>query len=138
MNETGYIQSVNRHVNWEYYWKINDMYQGGVVDCFYEGTEHELWIEYKYISSKKFPKRDTTLIDLKKEKDFLSRNQQMWIERRHNFKNDAWVIVGSEHGGVIFRGLGWKIPITAPDFKARALPQKAVAAQIQAFIDGHE
>ena len=131
MNEHSYIRSVNRHkTNDLYYWKINDNFAGGVPDSFYEGAANDLWIEYKYINI--FPKRPDTLIDLTHKK-YLSPVQQRWLERRHEKRQDAWVIAGCEHGGVIFRGLSWQTPITASDFLPQCLPQKEILRQITEY-----
>lgn len=134
MNEHTYIDSISRHIIDPHQWKINDMYATGVPDSFYEGSERDLWVEYKHI--KPFPKKPTTLIDLTNPKYYLSKKQQLWITRRHSIRKDAWVIVGSEHGGVIFRDLGWQKPFSASEFLERVMPAKLIAAEIMAFIDG--
>lgn len=71
-------------------------------------------------------------------RNYLTKQQQLWLTRRHNCRKDAWVIAGSEYGGVIFRGLGWQQPFSAEEFKRRALPQRLIAEQIQAVTNGRE
>lgn len=137
MNEHSYIDSVHRHLQeLSLRWKINDSFTGGVPDCFYEGSEQDLFVEYKYI--KPFPKKDHTVIDLTDSRNYLTKKQQLWLERRHRTRQDAWVVAGSEFGGVIFRGLGWQQALSAEEFRRRALPQRLIAEQIQAVINGRE
>lgn len=137
MNEHSYIDSVHRHLGPPLYkWKVNDSFTGGIPDCFYEGTHHDLWVEYKHI--KPFPKKPHTLIDLTNTNEYLTKKQQLWLIRRHEKFQDAWVIAGSEFGGVIFRGLGWQQPISAEEFKRRAFPQRLIAEQILAYVNGKE
>ena len=125
MNEHGYIRSVTRHLPSDrYQWKIHDSYAGGVPDWFYEGQNQDLWVEWKYI--KPFPKRPGTLIDLTNKK-YLSALQQRWIMRRHEKRQDIWVIAGSEHGGVIFKNLDWQSPISVAEFQAQALKPKEIS-----------
>lgn len=136
MNEHGYIKSVNRHINLSWQWKVNDNFTSGIPDCFYEGTARDLWVEYKYI--RRFPKKPGTLIDLTRTDEYLSKLQQLWLERRVHLRGDAWVICGSEHGGVIFRTLAWQRAIEASTFKAIALPQRQIASIINAYCNGYE
>lgn len=137
MNEHTYIDSVHRHLKAiNYKWKVNDSFTGGIPDCFYEGIVNDLWAEYKYV--KPFPKKGHTLIDLTNSKEYLSKKQQIWLNRRHQTRGDAWVISGSEFGGIIFRGLGWQQPITVEEFKRRALPQRLIAEQILAYVNGRD
>ena len=91
---------------------------------FLEGTERDLWAEFKYLSP--FPKKDTTLIDLTRPK-YLSALQQKWLIRRHNIRGDVAVVAGCEHGGAVFYGLEWQQPLTAAQFKARCHKHKTLA-----------
>ncbi len=128
MNEHSYIRAVTRHLPKDKYkWKINDNYAGGVPDWFFEGEAKDLWVEWKYI--KVFPKRPQTMIDLTSKK-YLSTQQQRWLERRNRIRGDAWVIAGSEHGGVVFRGLEWKNSISAEAFLSKCLSHKELCSLI--------
>lgn len=130
-NEHSYIRLVhNYHDKQGYKWKIRDDYEGGVVDCFYEGDSSDLWVEYKYI--KPFPKRPSTLIDLTHEKKYLSRLQQEWIIRRESKRADTAVIAGCQFGGVVFWGLEWQYAISAGEFKERCMPAREI---MQLIID---
>ena len=130
MNEHKYTQAItSRLPKDQYRWKINDPYQGGVPDLFYEGLKRDLWIEVKFI--KPFPKRDTTLIDLTDPKRYLSKLQQLWLTRRHSLRQDAYVLVGCEHGGVLLSGHEWQTPISGKELKERCATHKAVATQIE-------
>lgn len=137
MNEHSYIVSVHRHLGAiSHKWKINDAYTGGIPDCFYEGEKQDLFVEYKYV--KPFPKKSHTMIDLTDSRNYLTQKQQLWLNRRHETRGDAWVIVGSEFGGIIFRSQGWHQPLSVEEFKRRALPQRLIAEQIQAVLNGKE
>ncbi len=133
MNEHSYIDSVTKKLKPSYQWKINDSFAAGIPDSFYEGKVRDLWVEYKYIG--KFPKRDTTYIDLTNPNKFLSKQQQLWIKRRHYVRRDVWVIVGSEHGACIFEGLDWEQPIRADVFKHNVRTTNEVAKHILGYIN---
>ena len=126
MNEHAYIRSVTRHLPKDMYkWKINDNYAGGVPDMFIEKPDKDLWIEWKYI--KPFPKRDTTLIDLRKS---VTGQQERWLKRRYAVRKDSHLIVGCEHGGVVFRGDAWVSPLPRKVFLGLCLTPKEVAKTI--------
>lgn len=117
-----------------YAWKVNDDYQGGVPDCFYEGTQRDLWVEYKYVNP--IPKRSSTMIDLCDHKRYLSKLQQLWLKRRYNKRGDTAVILGSTLGGVIFWGLSWEKPIAAGDYKNLCMPHAEIMNGITTYISG--
>lgn len=128
-----FITNVNKTVESNFYWKVNADYAPGVPDCFYEGSQRDLWIEYKYTV---MPKRDSTLIKLTDYNKHMSLNQQKWIKRRYLARGDAWVILGTEQkAGYIFNDLSWKIPISTGDVKAGLLTFKEIAQHINAFIN---
>lgn len=118
MNEHGFIRKIHGKLDKRVYaWKIHDSYQGGVADCYYDGTGGAyLWAEYKYIA---LPKRGTTIINVH---DALSALQQEWHTERVAHGINTCVIVGlSSTQGLILKGLEWQ------DFK---VPMKDVMARI--------
>lgn len=130
MNEHGYIEAVNKKVTATNIWKICDKFQAGIPDCHYEGLYRDWWIEYKFIAE--FPKRECTLIDPSK---MLTALQKYWIERRLKIRQDVWVVVGSPKGGVIFKDLDWKTPLTSADFLSRAKDKSEIAKAISDTIN---
>tara|TARA_B110000116_G_scaffold45548_1_gene37797 strand:- start:6107 stop:6538 length:432 start_codon:yes stop_codon:yes gene_type:complete len=102
-----------------YWWKINDNFAGGVPDAFLEGTNRDLWIEFKYI--KALPKRPDTLIDLTNQK-YLSKLQQKWLKRREAKRGDTLVCVGCPQGVALFWENSWDTPMPAKAFHAMCHP----------------
>ena len=111
---------------------MNDTYAGGVPDFFIEGSARDLWLEVKYI--KNFPKRESTIIDLSNHKKYLSMNQQLWLERRSLKRNDAAVLVGSEHGGVLLTDMQWTAPFSSLEIKERSLSMDLVVKKVKELI----
>lgn len=133
-NEHSLIRSVHRHlkpVEDLDIWKIKADFANGVPDCWYCGPENDLWVEYKWIH--KFPKRDSTVIDLTNTKQHLSALQQQWLIRKCLLGISTAVIVGSAHGTVWFDGDAWQRPITAQDFRRQAKNNKVIAETVHSF-----
>ena len=133
MNESGYTRSISTKVKSSLAWKILDPYQSGVPDTFYEGQQRDLWIEYKYLA--KIPKRLTTLVDLTGHKKFLSKKQQAWLKRRHQTRQDAWVILGSPLGGLVFKDLEWMHPFPTSFLLENVKDAHYVAKTISDYIN---
>jgi hypothetical protein len=132
--ETTFYTSVHRHLpppSQLYRMKNNNQYVAGVADHWYSG-KHDLWVEWKFI---KVPVRDGTVIDLVGGKDpVISNLQQEWIKDRTAEGRAAWVIVGSEKGGAVFRLVAdWQRPHTAAQFRSRLLSRPEIAACIHKF-----
>lgn len=96
MTEAGFTRYIMTRISKEIYsWKIANMYQNGVPDCYFSGTKGDLWVEFKYITA---PKKDTTFFRPK-----LSSLQLKWlIDRRAEGRNVA-VVLGSDIGCIIFQ-----------------------------------
>lgn len=104
MNEHSYIRSIHKKLHSDVYrWKINDAYAGGVADAFYSGPNGMLFVEYKYISEKKLPKRGTTLIV-----PDLSGLQKKWLRDRHEESIPVVVVLGTPQASVIFTHCEWE------------------------------
>ena len=73
-----------------YRWKIMNMMQNGVPDCYFSGSAGDLWVEVKYV---KAPKRETTLIKID-----LSDLQRKWLTDRHTEGRNVALLVGSSLG----------------------------------------
>ena len=97
MTESGFTQSIMRKLDKRVYkWKIMNMMQNGVPDCYFSGPAGDLWVEVKYITA---PKRDTTKIIPN-----LSPLQLKWLEERANEGRNVAVLIGSNIGSTILEG----------------------------------
>ena len=90
-----------------YKWKIMNMMQNGVPDCYFSGSHGDLWVEVKYRNA---PKRDNT-----KFKADLSELQNKWLTDRSNEGRNVAVILGTDAGCRIFDRNDWSIPIEKSD-----------------------
>lgn len=101
--ENRYIQTIHRKLRPVkkqapfYFAKLQVAGNNGFPDCWYSGTQGDLWGEYKWVSEKDFPARDNSMINIK-----LSPNQRNWLNRRHIEGRQVCCIVGSPKGAVIF------------------------------------
>jgi hypothetical protein len=91
-----------------YKWKIMNVMQNGVPDCYFSGSAGDLWIEVKYLS--RLPKKPDT-----KFKINVSELQNQWLTARSNEGRNVAVILGSKEGCRIFDQNDWSIPITRID-----------------------
>ena len=105
MTESQFTQSIMRKLDKRIYkWKIMNMMQNGVPDCYFSGPAGDLWVEFKYI---KVPKRDTTEFKPK-----LSALQLKWLNERYDEGRNVAVILGSDIGSAIFIDRWWNGFIT--------------------------
>lgn len=111
-----------------FWWKVNDTFAGGVPDIFLEGSRSDLWAEVKYIPA--LPKRATTVIDLADTKRYLSKLQQLWLERREARRGDTLVLVGHPNGVALFWHNSWKTPLKCGDFITKSVSFKEAIEQI--------
>ncbi len=97
MTEAQYTQTIIKGLPRKIYsWKIMNMMQNGVPDCYFSGNKNDLWIEVKYVT---VPKRDTTLITPN-----LSALQIKWITERQQEGRNVAVLIGSKQGSCILTG----------------------------------
>lgn len=124
--ERRFRQSITQHLKGAgvYVWPINDTYHAGVPDHYYSGCSADLWVEYKY-----FP-TDRDSFDLTKpdKKPKLTRQQQLWLNKRHDEGRNTWVIVGMPSGGLILRDKSWLKPQV--NVVGHLLPRQELALQI--------
>jgi len=105
--ERRFRQSVTKYLKSIYVWPINDSYHAGVPDHYYSGPDGDLWVEYKY-----FPTDRVRFDLLKPEKTpKLTRQQQHWLDSRHEEGRSVWVVVGMPSGGVILINKEWLEPV---------------------------
>ena len=133
--ENTFIGSVHRHlppVKNVYRMKNHNEYVAGVADCWYDGNDTDLWVEYKFLV---VPKRDTTVIDLMNPKaDQISPLQAEWLADRSRNGRNVWVIVGCKEGGVVFKDMTWVRPVTTGEFRNSILSRPKIAEQLASFV----
>jgi len=114
MTETGFTRSIMRKLPPEIYrWKIMNIMQNGVPDCWFSGSAGDLWLEIKYITA---PKRINTKIH-----PDLSDLQRKWLNERHQEGRNVAVLLGSDIGCYIFRNRQWDSHIRKVDLKLSRL-----------------
>lgn len=120
--ETVFYTSVNKHLpQGVYQMKISNPYLGGPPDHYYEANPGMMWVEWKFL--RPMPK---TVFPRKQ----LSALQYDWLTRAHTNGRNVAVIVGSDHGGVVFRFPELTTPITREEFLQRAMSRQEIAAWI--------
>lgn len=127
--ETTFISSVHRHLPVDLYrMKNHNMYNAGIADVWYDGSEADLWVEYKFLV---LPKRDDAVIDLTAGKNPpLSVLQQAWLRDRYHNGRSVHVVVGCKEGGVWLSELEWEQPYTAKQYRNLMLTRQEVAKEI--------
>lgn len=100
--ENRFIQTIHRKLRPVkkqvpfYFAKLQVAGNNGFPDCWYSGTLGDLWAEYKWVSDRDFPVRDTSSITVA-----LSANQRNWLNGRHKEGRQVCCIVGSPKGHLI-------------------------------------
>ena len=96
MTEAGFTRYIMTRVSKKIYtWKIANMYQNGVPDCYFSGPKGDLWVEMKYITA---PKRETTFFKPK-----LAPLQLQWLNARQDEGRNVGLVLGSNIGCWIYR-----------------------------------
>jgi len=127
MHESQVTQSINKHVKpHAYVWKIMAAMQAGIPDCYYSGTQSDLWIEFKLL--REVPKRATTNI-----LPNLSELQNKWLTNRYDQGRSVAVVLVSPIGCHIYTDCMWNTPIHYDELN---LTRKQVAEWILAKING--
>lgn len=104
-----------------YRMKNNNAYAGGVPDCWYSGTNGDMWVEYKWLP--KPPVRVNHTVE-------LSELQRRWLNSRYEEGRDVCVILGYPGGGMILTSKQWNDPLTPEAFKRRLKTRDEIAAFI--------
>jgi hypothetical protein len=126
MTETKYWQALRKYlVPRVYVWKINAGFIGGIPDVWASGSLQDMWIE-----NKRIPGNIPAILDLTDHKKYLSKLQQLWLERRYNEGRSVGVIVFSEHGHIFLRGLDWQKPISKLAFSDQSMSYKELAGVV--------
>jgi hypothetical protein len=108
MNEAGFTRYIFKKLPLEIYkWKIMNMMQNGVPDCYFSGSHGDLWVEVKY---QKAPKKVNT-----KFKANLSTLQDKWLTERSKEGRNVAVVLGTDLGCRIFKYNDWSISLRRPD-----------------------
>ena len=133
MTETKYWQALRKKITnrLAYVWKIQASYEAGVPDWF-ASDKHAWWVENKRFAAKNPP----LLLDLTDPKKYLSMNQQLWLERRHNEGRNVGVIVFGEPGHIWLPGREFQTPIAREDYLSRAMTMDNLADLIVALVRG--
>lgn len=135
--ENTFIAAVHKHLppmEQLYRMKNNNMYNGGIADCWYS-SKFDLWIEWKFIV---VPKRPDTMIDLHAgKKPSMSALQREWLAERAREGRNVWVGIGSKDGGFILRlRAKWESPFPAAWAIAHMRTRKDLANEIRDFVEG--
>lgn len=130
MRESQYIDKIRRTLPaMVYALKLNLPYSSGIADCWYSGTQSDLWVEYKYYD--RLPK-SINLNSGKKPK--LSRLQKEWLRARYEEGRNVVVIVGSPLGGVVLLDLEWEQPIARDEYYKRVMSTEQLAEFIASRV----
>jgi hypothetical protein len=129
LNEHSFTSGIHRRFNKKkpvdcHAWKINDNFQGGVPDAYYDGPHSDLWIEYKFA---KIPKRLTTEVT-----PDLSEQQKIWCERRYQNGGNVWIVIGTTEGAYIVPHDKWLLG--TPDIRSHLISPAQLVDNILAAI----
>ncbi len=129
MTETQYWQKLRKKIKLHVYaWKINASYQAGVPDWWGSGSRQDLWVEHKRV--KNDAKLPPPALDLTNHKDYLSVNQQLWLERRHAEGRPVAVIIFSKVGHIYLPDVSWKDIISRDEYLERAIDMDTMASNL--------
>jgi acetyl esterase/lipase len=133
MTETQYWQKLRKLIvgRVAYLWKINASYEAGVPD-WYVSDVVDMWVENKRV------KNDTKLpplsLDLTSTRDYLTANQQLWLERRYYEGRRVGVVVFGKVGHLWLPGLDYQIPITREQYLEKAMTMPELADELVAYV----
>lgn len=109
-----------------YTWKINASYAKGIPDCWFSGSEQDLWVENKRVASETPP----PVLDLTDHKKYLTIHQQLWLEQRYEEGRNVGVIVFCKAGHLWLPGLAWKEKITRLQYLDSARTMSELASEM--------
>lgn len=133
MTETKYWQRLRKLIKPQlaYVWKVHASYEAGVPD-WWASDIFDWWVENKRVASKLPP----LSLDLTNHQKYLSMNQQLWLQRRHEEGRNVGVIVFAEVGHLWLPRLEWQQPISRLQYLNRAMDMKTLAHKMVAVIKG--
>ena len=108
--------------------KLNCGFTAGVPDCYYSGSDRDLWSEHKRVVQ--LPK----LLDLTRH-TITTKLQQAWLkDRYYEGRNVSMVVFTEDQGHRLFMGLEWMKPISRDDFVREAVDMKQLAEQLISYL----
>lgn len=118
--ENVFRRSVHKHLSAGVYQeKMNNPFNAGTPDDYYEGDKDIIWVEWKYLP--KAPVRQFT--------PKLTPLQVHWLDRAYKNGRNVQVIVGTKTGGYILRHPNeWANPVNVT--QKRLYSRKEIAEQI--------
>lgn len=105
--------------------KLNLRFLAGVPDVWLSGSERDLWVELKYLS---------TLPPLISPEKILTTLQQLWLSDRYAEHRSVAVLIGSCEGHVLFHNLSWKTSLSRGAFLEKAVSTKEIGEQLVDFL----
>ena len=108
-----------------FYMKNYNPLQGGIPDCWYSGSQRDLWAEFKFV---KLPARATTQVKID-----LSELQRLWLDSRLAEGRNVAVIVGCADGGVLMEHGAWNHTWTAQEFRDALQTKQELALWLLKF-----
>lgn len=130
--ERKFINRVHRCVDTTVYKECTTGMGGGVPDYYYEGFQTQLRIEYKAFPG---PLPKVIEICVPKSKVGLSALQRRWLNRHIDNGHDAWVVIGSDSGGIILENGEWE-DAWLPGEDTSVYVPASIAKRIEIFIGG--
>ena len=104
MTETTFWQALRKKLYPRVYaMKLNLRFMAGVPDVWLSGSEDDLWVELKYMS---------TLPPVVDPTKLLSTLQQEWLTSRYAEGRCVGVLIGSPDGHLYFHGLSWQCVVS--------------------------
>lgn len=124
--ETNFYSAIHKMLRGKvFYMKNYNPLQGGIPDCWYSGSQRDLWCEYKFV---KLPARLTTQVMVD-----LSDLQRLWLDSRLAEGRNVVVIVGCADGGVLMEHGAWNRSWTAQEFRDALRTKQELAAWLLNF-----
>ena len=101
--------------------KLNVRFAAGVPDVWLSGTEQDLWIEMKYL---------TTVPPVVDPQKLLSALQSEWLKSRYTEGRSVGVLIGSPDGHLYFHGLSWQCLVSREKWIQTGKTTKEIAEDL--------